>query len=400
MTIALSGTNLTYAHQFNRRIVLETVRLHGPLSRADISRYTALTAQTVSNIVDKLLEEGVVTPTGRRTGARGQPAVEIGLNPDGGYAIGLHLDRDHLTGVLVDLAGGVRRRFYREWSFPTPAEAVPELVSVTQRLCLDGGIGLESLWGLGVCVPGPIETRTGRVTAPPNFPGWENAPLRDLLTAQLDLPTYLDTDATSAAVGERWFGAGREVEDFLYVYFSVGLGGGLILNGRPYRGPHSTAGMFGHLPVDPDGARCACGGIGCLELYASLASLYEALARAGIRAHAPSDLEWLLHGGDPVLLGWIEQAAARMARGLVIVENLLNPQAILFGGRLPDALLDRLLEELSRRLPDIRTRGVGDRLPLLKAEAAEDDAALGAATMPLFEALTPGQEVLAKAAVK
>lgn len=392
----LSGTNLERAHRYNQRIVLETVRLHGPLSRADISRLTALTGQTVGNIVDKLIERRVLESRGRRMGRRGQPATEIGLNADGGFSVGLHLDRDHLDGVLVDLSGTVRQSVHVEWHYPSPQHTMPYLIDAVRKLSRDEGLRIADLWGLGVALPGPLERRTGRLVAPPNFEGWEGFPLQEILSNVLGLPVYLETDATAAAAGERWVGVGRSFDHFFFVYFGVGLGGGIVINGEPYRGSTDCAAMFGHLPVDPDGERCACGGRGCLELYASLGSLYRTLKEAGIEAGNTEEIAAQFERGEPRLLRWLEHAADRMAPALVTIENLLDPQAIVFGGRLPSPILTRLLSLLEERLPSLAYRGISRRIAMLPAELAEFDAALGAATLPLFDFFTPDRDVIGK----
>jgi len=390
------GTNLEFAHLYNQRVVLETVRLRGPISRVEISEHTALSTQTVSNIVDKLMDRGVLHTLGRRSGRRGQPAFEIGLNPQGGFAIGLQLDRDHMTGVLLDLAGTVHQRFHREWLFPSPDEGLPCLVETVHLLIAAQRLQPEDIWGIGLALPGPLDIRLGSAIAPPNFPGWDGFPIRDLLSERVHLPVFLENDATAAAVGERWFGKGRDLNDYFYVFFGVGLGGGMILDGKPYRGAFDTAAMFGHIPVEPRGVRCACGGIGCLENYASLASLYTWLKERGRGVQTAAELTVMYQQADPLLIDWLNQAVDRLIPGLIMIENILNPEAILFGGRLPVVLIDALVDLLEQRLPDVQMRSLSRHPTLLRAEAVDDSAVLGAATLPLFAAFSPEQEILSK----
>ncbi len=388
---ALSGTNIETAHFHNQRVVLETVRIHGPLSRAEISGRTALSSQTISNIVDKLLDRGTLETRGRRIGRRGQPATELDINPRGGYAVGLSLDRDYLTGVLLDLAGTAHQFVHHEWSFPSLSDALPRMVDTVGQLVREHGLQLEDVWGVGVGAPGPLDLQAGSLVNPPNFPGWNGLPLRALLSDALGLPVFLENVATAAAVGERWFGQGRDVPDYFYVFFGVGLGGGMILDGRPYRGGFDNAAMFGHLPVEPNGPPCECGGTGCLEGYVSMAALYRALAAGGHAVLKADALAGLFEANDPVLMDWLAQAAERLARALVTVENLLNPTTIILGGRLPVPLMDWLLARLEARLPSLQMRALTRHPRLLRASATDHAAALGAATLPLFEMFTPGR---------
>jgi predicted NBD/HSP70 family sugar kinase len=390
----LSGANIESAHSHNRRVVLETVRLHGPLSRAEISNLTDLSSQTISNIADKLVDNGTLQAMGLRRGRRGQPAIELDINPRGGYAVGLHLDRDHLTGVLLDLGGNVLQISHDEWVSPQPDAALPRLVDVVRTLVRKQRIEIGDLWGVGIGLPGPLDTATGSPASPPNFPGWSDVPLGKLLSRALSVPVFLETDATAAAVGERWFGAGKDINDFFYVYIGMGVGGGIILGGKPYRGGFNNAAMFGHVPVEPNGNACGCGGTGCLETYISLASLYAHLAAQGRSARSLAKVDALLSSGDLAMNEWIDQASRRLARALVTVENLLNPHAFIFGGRVSSALLDRLLAETEMRLAVLRMRGRLHHPRLLRARAMDDAAALGAATLPLFDIFTPGQLTL------
>jgi len=392
----LSGTNLKYAHQYNQRVILETVRLRGPLSRVEISSHTALSTQTVSNIVEQLLDRGVLQVGERRSGRRGQPAVEIDLNPRGGYAIGLHLDRDHMTGVLLDLSGTPHQTINLEWDFPTPDEALPHLVNAINILIQEHGVTAEDIWGVGLALPGPLDVAAGSMMAPPNFPGWDQFPIRDTLSQRVNLPVYLETDATAAAVGERWFGHGRDMQDFFYIFFGVGVGGGMILDGKPYRGAFNTAAMFGHIPAEPNGERCVCGGRGCLELYISLASLYETVNPQHSVQESANVVAQCFENKDPRLMAWLDQAADRLTPALVTLENLLNLEAIIFGGRFPAPILDDLLARVSKRLPDVQMRGLQQHPRLLRMHADDSSAALGAATLPLFEAFTPSDSVMAK----
>lgn len=386
----MSGANISSAHSHNQRVILETVRMYGPLSRAEISVRTALSSQTISNIVDKLLGHGTLQTQGRRSGRRGQPALELDINPQGGYSVGLHLDRDHLTGVLLDLSGQVHQVQHHEWNYPKPLEALPRLVETVQTLVRQQGLTMDQLWGVGVGLPGPLDLAADTPINPPNFPGWSDVPLRVLLSEQLHLPVYLETDATAAAVGERWFGQGRDYQDYFYVLFGVGVGGGMILDGKPYRGGGNNAAMFGHLPIEAHGERCGCGGIGCLELYVSLAALYTTLTASGQPIEQIGELGTLLENQDATLCAWLDQAAERLSRALIVIENLLNPTAVIFGGRLPPVLIDWLLRALEERLPQRQMNALRQHPRLLRAQAAEDAAALGAATLPLFDLFTPG----------
>jgi hypothetical protein len=248
----LTGTNLQQANSYNIRIVLETVRLHGPLSRIEISRRTRLTAQTVTNITKKLLAVGLIVEAERLQEGRGAPSILLRLNPDAAFSVGLDFDKDHLTGVLVDLSGRIRQRENLDLDFPSPEEALSLMTRTVNRLIERENVDRSAVWGVGVGLPGPLIISEGSVVtnvANPKFlPGWNHVPVVEILGRRLDLPVHLENNASAAAIGEKWYGEGRHSRTFFYLFFGAGLGGGLILNGEPYSGFSGNAGEIGYFP--------------------------------------------------------------------------------------------------------------------------------------------------------
>ena len=221
-----NGTNLEHAHLLNQRVVLETIRLCGPVSRVEVARLTRLTNQTVFNIVDGLQQAGLIQKFGLTAAERGQPAKLFKINPDGAFSVGLHLERDHIAAVLVDFSGVVRARTFRGHYLSTPDEARKQALSSIRELQRKNG--RKRIWGLGIALPGPIDSRNGKVISMPNFPGWEEFNVRDYFNKKVGLRVLVDNDATAAAIGESWYGVGRTLNSFFYVYMGVGVGGGLL----------------------------------------------------------------------------------------------------------------------------------------------------------------------------
>ncbi len=391
----LKGTNLEYAKIYNARIVLETVRLYGPLSRAQVARRTELTPQTISNITAQLIHRNLVVETGRKQGSRGAPSAQLEFRADGAFAVGLDLDRDHLTGVLVNLNGAVQRRFHQALDFPVPAEALALMASVTEQLIAEQELERSRVWGVGVGLPGPIRISDGRVidqiVNPNSFPGWENVPVVDELAQRLDLPIFLENNATAAAIGETFYGVGQGVASFVYVFLGVGLGGGIVLNGQPFHGFQGNTGEFGFMPV-----RRADKKVDRVGSFFDLPSLYQELGRAGHPVTAPSDLEPLFSAQNDVLLTWLECAAEQLAPALVAGELFVDPEIIVFGGSWPAPLIDYLLEQLAALLPELRIAQKAYEPRLVHAEAGEDAAALGVAILPIYDSLVPHPKLLEK----
>lgn len=391
----LTGTNLTHAKAFNLRIVRETIRLFGPISRADIARRSGLTAQTVSNLTKELIDQNLVVEAERRQEGRGAPSTALAINPRGGFAIGLDFDRDHLTGVLMDLAGTVHQQIAYELDAPAPGEALDRLEATARDLLAAEGLAPEAVWGVGIGVPGPMHAgpNGSYVVSPKAFSGWHDVPVADQLRERLGLPVVLANNATAAAIGERWFGAAQHIPTFFYAYFGSGLGGGLFLQGSPYEGHTGNAGEVGFLPMT---ALHAGTDIAHVGVAFNLPRLYERLRAAGREAHTPADLGRLFDAGDAVLAGWLAEGAERMAWLMLSVEYLLDPQAVFFGGRLPANLLEALRAGVVAAMPDRRIEGAFTAPQYLLATAGADAAALGVATLPIYELSAPAHKVLLK----
>nr|WP_233158647.1 ROK family transcriptional regulator [Chromobacterium sp. ASV5] len=392
--LTVSGTNLELARSHNRRAVIETVRLNGQLTRADLARLTALTPQTVSNIAGELLDAGLLLAgEPLRDGARGQPAIPLRINPDGAYSIGVQLDQQQLVAVAVDLAGQVRGRMRYPASRPTPAVALPLIRQALADLRAVPGLDWRRLLGMGLVMPGPFGVAGMTSVGPTTLPGWEEVDAAGL-QATLGLPVLLQKDATAAAIGERLHGIASGMQNFVYLFVGHGLGAGLFLDGRLYTGLRRNAGEVGHMIVMPDGRPCSCGNHGCLERYVSLQSLYETLGWQGEAGDCLAHLA-RLEGEDAwAAERWLAMAARALRQAVNILECLLDVEGVVIGGLLPAALLAQLVERL-HPLPASIRQCDGPRLQV--GAAGGDVVALGAAALPIFDEFNPGYEALLKA---
>ncbi|MEX2537008.1 MAG: ROK family transcriptional regulator [Trueperaceae bacterium] len=371
------ASNATTVRDRNRLLVLERIRLHAPVTRSEIARDTGLTAASVTNIVGQLVADGLVLETGRRAHNRGQPPVELDLAAHAAYSVGLHLDRDLLSGVLVDLKGSVVTITSSELAPPSPDEALRLLEECYRKLVRDAAVPLERILGTGVVTVGPLDPRRGDVRGPPNFPGWDDVPLRERLASLIGAPVILENNATAAAIGEHWYGAGRHHDNFLYVYIGLGVGGGLFLNNRVYRGSGLNAGEFGHLQVRFPG------GLAPLESRTSILALERDLGR---RFHGLPAINGAFQRRDEALLAWLDAAAQYLAEAVAGIDNLLDLDAIIFGGRHSPEVLRYLVERVRERAIDLRMPNRPRYAEIITGRAGDETAALGAATLPLYDA--------------
>ena len=391
-TTSRNGANLEHAHLLNQRVILEIVRLRGPVSRVDIARMTGLTNQTVFNIVEGLHQTGLVRDFGRKVAERGQPAKLFEINADAAFSVGLHLERDHIAGVLVDFKGAIRARTYRARHLATPAEALQQALSAIRELRQKNHS--KRIFGLGIALPGPMDFQNGKVVFSPNFPGWEQVKVQDYFSRRTNLPVVVDNDATAAAIGESWYGTGRSLDSFVYIYVGVGVGGGIIVNGRPYRGFRGGSGELGHLIVDKsrNAKLCGCGKKGCLEAYLSLTSLRRHLADAGVNCRSLAEIVSLFDRQHEAVLAWLKTAASYLAEMTSNLILLFDPEAIVVGGHLPSPLLTFLTNHCAKIIREKGSADSADLAQVLLGTLQDEAAALGAAVLPIDDLIAPNYE--------
>jgi predicted NBD/HSP70 family sugar kinase len=400
-----SGTNLLKVRDFNQQVVLETIRGASGVSRTEIAHDTGLTAQTISNIVRRLLDEGIVVESGKKSSARGgKPKVNLEINPDAGYALGAQIDRDEIALVLLNLGGQPLRRVRHAMpAGQAPEEVVRLLAKSAKELIQEAGGVDRKMLGLGVASPGPLDPENGVLYEPPGFKNWEEVPIKQMLQERTGYPVLVDNDAMAAAVGERWVGKARGTDNYAFVYNGWGLGAGLFLEGHVYRGATGTAGEFGHTSLDPNGPECECGNRGCLIRYCSPREIISAVERR-LRAGESSSLRysWLKKpgqldlatiraaaiAGDRVAAEELAASGRMLGRAIVGMVNLLDLQMVVLGGKaLGEAayIYRREVEEALRKILYPERREVRVELSC----AGEDSGAVGAASVVLHAAYSP-----------
>jgi predicted NBD/HSP70 family sugar kinase len=383
------GSNPERNRSHNRRVVLDVVRQFGPVGRMEISRHAHLSTQAVSNIVEDLVADGLLIRTGRLRAGRGLPPIQFAVNPDGGMTAGIEIAADHISTLLVDIGGRVRAQ--RIVSIPRndPETVLPVIkaeIAAAQAQLLSP---VPQLLGVGVVMPGPFNVEGMTSVGPTTLSGWLDFDAIASIGDMLSVPITLENDATAAAVGERLHGAARDLKNFCLIYFGQGLGLGIMIDGRPFRGANGNAGEIGHVPVEKGGRLCSCGQHGCLEAYASFHSLAQRLATVGIDGIEYTDLERLHGERHPIVLSWIEEAAGYLAPQVAMLENLFDPEAIVLGGVLPPGLLEDLVQAMQPLPLSVARRRNRSEARLIHGRTGRLTAALGAAALPLLEAMTP-----------
>jgi predicted NBD/HSP70 family sugar kinase len=385
----LSGTNLERASDHNQRVTLHAIRVNGPITRTDLADITGLTPPAIANITRRLMQDNLIKQAGRVRGARGQPPIKLVINPDSWFSVGVNVDRDHITLVVLDFQGAVRARCSREIQF-----ALPEVVqSFFQRsigpLLRKAGIGPSQLVGIGVAFPDDIQ-QAELPDQPAAYSSWAAVQVDRLFAGALKVPVFVENDAAAAAMGEMQFGRGHHYHSFFYILITAALGGGLVIDGHYFRGANGRSAELGWLRAHDGFSRTRQ-----LQNIVSLSALNSRLVAEGYRVASPRGLTRLEEGAQRIVDAWVETSVEALLETLLAINCLINPQAVLIGGRLPSVLVEELARGLNERLAPYAPT-MPAIAPVERAVLSDDAPAVGAAILPFTHRLLPTRAALMK----
>jgi len=357
------GTNLLRAKTHNHSVVLEIIRLQGPVSRTSIAAQTQLSRQTVQNIVGELADEGIVALLAGEKKGRGNPGMLVQWCPGKAFSLGVQVGQFNITVVACDLAGKQiwnASRWLKKRSLDDTNMALIELVEEFRSAC---PVQAGKVLGIGVAAPGPFADESDdkkviqnkaslnisgqrELTAFAEFGSSENIAL---LSDQTGLKITLENDASAAALGEYFYGKGKNLKSFALLHFGLGFGAGFMLEGNIYNGHKGNAGEIGHIVVEHRGKPCFCGKQGCLERYLSMYALCEHLGLSPEDARSIETVESLFEKDDPQVLAWIETNAIYLERAIDIVNCTVDTEAIFIGGVVSSQLIEAILDSCKRQ---------------------------------------------------
>jgi predicted NBD/HSP70 family sugar kinase len=328
MSYRTGATGLT--RDLNRAAILRLIGLSGPIARTSIAERLGLSPATVTSITRELIESGIVRTADRAPSRGGRPALLLEIVSRSAHAFGVKVAPDHLVGVVVDLDGDVIEQFVARLDL-TVARGFDTAIQVL-RTWLDAAQRETPLLGLGLGVPGVVDSATGKVTSP--LIGWREFELRDELQKELGIAVLVDNDVNTLATAERLYGRGRDVENFIALTVGRGVGLGIVANGDIYHGHGGGAGEFGHVTAVVDGPVCSCGKRGCLEAVVGDPALVGVARRDGTigKRQGIAALRRLADGGDADARAIYAEAATVLGRSVANLVNILSPQLILVSG--------------------------------------------------------------------
>lgn len=344
-------TDQTFIREANSSSVLRLIHSQAPISRAQLAVITGLNKSTISSLVDELISRNLVNEAGSNSNGAGRPATLLEINSQAGLIIGVELGVDFVSVAVTDFLGNIT---WRRRENANPNEDQQKMINQTLHIVKEamaaGKKKNAKFLGMGLATPGTVDLKKGVLIFAPNL-HWRNVPFGKIFSEQTKLKVFLENDANAAATAEHLFGTARQCQDFLFVFAGVGIGGGLFLNGKLYRGKNGYAGEIGHSPImaEPSQTVCHCGNRGCWETYANQYSIIQRI-QARLEVKRTSIIpKLMMEQNSPLTIPLIKQAADAgdreaidsfaeaghaMGQGFASLINIFNPEKIILGGPL------------------------------------------------------------------
>ena len=392
------GSNHVGMAQFNERVVLQAIRLNGSVSKADISRLTSLTPQTIQIIIARLEGEGLVRKLEPLRGKVGQPSVPMALNADGAFSIGIKIGRRSLDMLLLDFTGQVRHRSSLSYAFPDPDELFAEIRVRLQQLTQSLPARLRPrLHGVGIAAPLSLGGWQSLLGVPAKqAEKWASIDIRERVAAMTDLPVGFVKDTAAACVAELVAGRGRSIRSFLYVFVDTFIGGGLVIDSQLRAGLNGNAGAIGSLSlgISQQGHSKAPAQ---LLSQASLINLEARFDAHGLDVAATLDERAMQKPWRTHTERWVREAGPAVAFAINSAACLLDLDGVIIDGSFSRELLQATLDSVSRALDEYNWEGVARPL-ILEGTIGSDARAMGGALLPLYANFAPDWELFLKLA--
>ena len=353
--------------------LLELIKNNSEISRADLAKKTELTPASITKIVQKLINEEIVVELGLGDSTGGRPPKILKLNSKAGNFISIYLASDYIELVLYDL--GVKRIYEDKHDIwiRTKNKIIDDIVAMIERAI---EVSRVKVLGIGIAVNGLVDTKSGISVYSPHYK-WNNVNLVKILEEKFNIKVYVENDVRAMAMGEKSYGIAKKSENFVVINIENGVGSALYLNNQIYRGTHFGAGEFGHIPIEANEQRCSCGKKGCLETLVNNQNLedkYFNLTEKNLKAW---EIYEEYNKGNKIAVQLVENIAVVLAKGLVPLVNILNPDLIIIVGDINRAQ-DKLYKIIIKELKNRTFGNLSDSLNIVSSSFGKESANKGA----------------------
>ena len=365
------------------------------ISRAEISRQLNLSRSTVTEIIKELLPTGLVAEVGNGESSGGRKPILLQFQDDAKVILGIDIGATHVSVAMTNLRGKLLLWKEKEYPVREDPEGTYKVIDQLCNECLSSlKHGSEMLLSIGVAVPSPVDPIHPEYLSETIIPSWHGKSGLERLREKYDVPVYLDNDANLGALAEHWWGAGKAVNDLIYIKISNGIGAGYILGGKLYRGSKGIAGEMSHMPIDPNGRLCGCGLRGCLATVISAWALKERIGTlsnlypdSSLLNGSPSiiDIENAALNGDQLAIQVVNEATNYLTSAITSLVNLMNPDMIIIGGSL-SGLGELVINPIQKKIDSCALVSSVAKTKLVTSALGSKGIAIGAATLAIEQA--------------
>lgn len=394
-------TNRDQRKEVAKRYILNLIHKEGSLSQSEIVEKTKIRPGTVLNITEELLEEKLIRVKGQGESSGGRRPTLLELDSDAHWTVSLDIDEVRIMGGLVNLKGEVLNQKKRDgYIYQSQKELIDCIMKIIDAL-ISESYDKQRIIGIGMGIPGLVDRERGVGLYCSYYDWWRNLPLKSLLEKKFKFPVHVENDTIAATLGERWFGAGKDVKNFLYLNLEETIGMGIVIEGHPYYGTGGSAGELGHTIIKEDGPLCICGNEGCVEALASgmaIRKKAQRLLREGVKSLITDEvkeggettLETIIRAvskGDKVASKLIYDTGIHLGIAISNMVNVLNPELIILGGSLMGAK-EMFTETIVKSIKTHCLAKPSSEVRVVTSKLGEKSGVLGASTLvtkQLFE---------------
>jgi len=387
----------------NKSIIFNYIRHNPKTFKAELAEITGLTFVAVKNIVSELLELNLIVEDGTKKSETGRKSMAYKVNHEYAYTMGVHISALVIKTAVLDMCGHI---VYKQ-SIPMTSEADSQLALIDslyrqiEDTIVKSKVDKDKICGIGIGVPGPLNFETGMIYQPPNIPSLAFLPLKSIIEKQFSYPTYVDKDANVIALGEYWAGSAKGYSSTVYIDADLGIGSGIVYDGKIFHGENDGAGEIGHMTIDINGPHCNCGSFGCLETIASglalVRNVNDALSRntksnmqdAYIKK-GHIDINALIEAAnndDPLAVVTLSKSASNLGIAIGSLINLMDPQVIVVGGLLSYSYKPYV--SIAKEMADRKKLQSYTNNQVVASGLAEDAGLIGASQMVLDDFFEP-----------
>ncbi|WKA55626.1 ROK family transcriptional regulator [Planococcus shixiaomingii] len=337
--------NPEFTRKINQKILLNLILKQEAISRAELAKISKLSRPTVSSIIEDLKEQNFILEVGFGTSAGGRRPMMIKINKENIYLIGVDLNPDSITIALTNMGLRILDSVTASiTSTSTKEEIIQHMFEGIDALLERSNFKEQLVMGIGISSPGQINSKSGYVYSSNTIKNWNAVNLKELFEEKYKINTYVEHNVKAMALRELWFGNNQNLKNFIVIKAGIGIGAGIVTNGKIYLGSKGNSGEFGHTFISLDGPQCKCGNKGCLEAHADLVAIKRDILQLASEEQdtvwkssgeiTTSQLHAALANKDPIAVKVVEKAGAYMGIGIVNLIHLFNPEAIYFGGEM------------------------------------------------------------------